>query len=184
MGDFSKKIIFITILILLLGGISFYFAQRSKKNSFKIKGNMKIESPVFSNNQSIPPKYTCDGENINPPLKISNVPEEAKSLVLIVDDPDAPMGTWVHWTVWNISPQTKEIPEGAKLEGAVEGVTDFGSSGYGGPCPPSGKHRYFFKLYAIDRNLDLDSSAKKKDIEAAMEGHILEQAQLIGLYER
>jgi Raf kinase inhibitor-like YbhB/YbcL family protein len=145
---------------------------------------MKIESPAFENNQSILSKYTCDGENISPPLKINDVPEGTKSLVLIVDDPDAPVGTWVHWTVWNINPQTKEIPEGVEPEGAVEGLTDFGSPGYGGPCPPSGKHRYFFKLYALDILLSLDSSAETKDIEEAMEGHILDKAELIGLYSR
>jgi len=145
---------------------------------------MNLESPTFSNHQNIPSKYTCDGENVNPPLKISEVPEKSKSLVLIVDDPDAPMGTWVHWTIWNISPKTTEIPENSVPEGAIEGMTDFGKPGYGGPCPPSGTHRYFFKLYALDITLDLDTSAKKEDIEKAMEGHILDKAELIGLYSR
>ncbi|MCD6500585.1 YbhB/YbcL family Raf kinase inhibitor-like protein [bacterium] len=145
---------------------------------------MKIESSAFKENQSIPEKYTCDGENVNPLLKISEVPEAAKSLVLIVDDPDAPMGTWVHWTVWNVSSKTTEIPENSVPEGAIEGMTDFGKPGYGGPCPPSGTHRYFFKLYALDTTLGLSSSAKKVDLEKAMEGHILDKAELIGLYSR
>ena len=146
---------------------------------------MKIESPVFQNNELIPPKYTCDGENINPPLKLSLVPENTKSLVLIVDDPDAPMGTWVHWTIWNINPQTVEIPENSFPQGAVEGITDFGSTGYGGPCPPSGTHRYFFKLYALDiPTLDLISSANASDVEKELKNHILGQAQIIGLYRR
>jgi Raf kinase inhibitor-like YbhB/YbcL family protein len=145
---------------------------------------MKIESPAFENNQSIPSKYTCDGENVNPPLKISQMPKEAKSLVLVFDDPDAPAGTWVHWTIWNIDPQTEEIAEASVPQNAVEGKTSFGRPGYGGPCPPSGTHRYFFKLYALDTVLNLDSSAKIKDIESAMEGHVLARAELMGLYKR
>ena len=145
---------------------------------------MKIESTSFENNKIIPSVYTCDGENINPPLKISEVPEETKSLVLIVDDPDAPMGTWVHWTVWNIDPDVREIQERSCPKEAVEGMTDFGKPGYGGPCPPSGTHRYFFKVYALDTVLNLEPSAKVIDIEEAMKGHILGWAQLIGLYKR
>ena len=145
---------------------------------------MKILSPAFEANQTIPPKYTCDGENINPPLQIYDVPAGAKSLVLIFDDPDAPMGTWVHWTIWNIPPETKEIGENSAPIGAVEGITSFGSRGYGGPCPPSGTHRYFFKLYALDAMLDLPQSAKASDIKKAMKSHILDNAELIGLYKR
>ncbi len=145
---------------------------------------MIIESTSFKNNEMIPAKYTCDAENIVPPLTFSGVSQEAKSLVLIVDDPDAPVGTWVHWTVWNIDPKTAEIPENSVPVGAVEGVTDFGVPGYGGPCPPSGIHRYFFKLYALDTTLDLDTSSTAGDIMDAMEGHILANAELIGLYKR
>ena len=108
---------------------------------------------------------------------------EAVSLALIVDDPDAPAGDWVHWTVWNISPETVEITEGSPPSG-VEGTTDFGKTGWGGPCPPSGTHRYFFKLYALDQELDLDSSATKSEIETAITGHVLDKAELVGLYER
>jgi len=146
--------------------------------------NMKIESSAFRQNEAIPSKYTCDGENVNPPLKFSRVPEDAKSLVLIVDDPDAPSGTWVHWTVWNIAPRTEGIGENDVPQGAVEGLTDFGKPGYGGPCPPSGTHRYFFKVFALDITLDLDSSAKIEELEKAMEGHILAKDELIGLYQR
>ena len=145
---------------------------------------MKIQSPVFGNNQSIPSKYTCDGENINPPIEFVDVPPEAKSLALIMDDPDAPSGLWVHWTVWNISPSTKGIAENSRFEGAVEGMTSSGKTGYGGPCPPDREHRYFFKLYALDSMLSLDSSAKKEELEAAMEGHIISSAELVGLYNR
>jgi len=145
---------------------------------------MKIESTAFKNNNLIPQKYTCDGENINPPLMISNVPGNVKSLVLIVDDPDASSGTFVHWTVWNIDPKIAEIPEGSVPAEAAEGITDFGRPGYGGPCPPSGTHRYFFKLFALDMTLDLDPSARARDIEKEMEDNILAEAQLVGLYRR
>ena len=145
---------------------------------------MKISSPAFEANQMIPPKYTCDGENINPPLQIADVPANTKSLILISDDPDAPMGTWVHWTMWNIPPETNEIGENSVPMGAVEGITSFGNKGYGGPCPPSGTHRYFFKLYALDAMLDLSQSAKASDIEKAMKSHILDNSELIGLYKR
>lgn len=159
--------------------------------------SMQISSSAFLHNETIPSKYTCDGENISPPLTFSGVPESAQSLVLIVDDPDAPHGTWVHWTVWNIAPQTKEIPEDsipnrapwdpsspAVPLAAVEGMTSFGKPGYGGPCPPSGTHRYFFKLYALDVLPDLPTSAKKEDVERTMEGHIVAQVELVGLYGR
>ncbi|KKR76880.1 MAG: Phospholipid-binding protein, PBP family [Candidatus Levybacteria bacterium GW2011_GWA2_40_8] len=145
---------------------------------------MKIQSPVFENNQSIPSKYTCDGQNINPPLEFADIPKEAKSLVLIMDDPDAPSGLWVHWTVWNIDPSTKGIAENSRFEDAMEGMTSSGKMGYGGPCPPDREHRYSFKLYALDTTLDLDSSAKKEELEAAMEGHIISSAELAGLYNR
>lgn len=145
---------------------------------------MKISSPAFKNNERIPAKYTCDGENVNPLLKIEDVTEKAKSLVLIMDDPDAPKGIWVHWTVWNIDPAIKEIAENDVPAGAMEGLTDFGKPGYGGPCPHSGTHRYLFKLYALDMVLDLPPKSKKADIEKTMKGHILEQTELIGLYSR
>ncbi len=145
---------------------------------------MKIESTAFKNNELVPSKYTCDGENVNPPLQISDVPENAKSLVLIVDDPDAPSGTWVHWTVWNIDPRIGEISENSCPGGGVEGMTDSGGAGYSGPCPPSGTHRYFFKLFALNTILGLDSSVKVKDLEREMENNILVRAQLVGLYRR
>ncbi|MBI2611769.1 YbhB/YbcL family Raf kinase inhibitor-like protein [Candidatus Gottesmanbacteria bacterium] len=145
---------------------------------------MKITSNAFENNQPIPDKYTCDGNNVNPPLTISEVPDNAKSLVLIMDDPDAPVGTWVHWLVWNIDPKANEIVENGVPQNAVEGTTSFGKAGYGGPCPPSGTHRYFFKLYALDNTLQLSSSFTKEDLEKAMNGHTLDKAELIGFYSR
>ncbi|MBM3707295.1 MAG: YbhB/YbcL family Raf kinase inhibitor-like protein [Actinobacteria bacterium] len=145
---------------------------------------MKIISNAFEHNSMIPPKYTCDGQNINPSLEISGAPENTKSLVLIVDDPDAPMGTWIHWTIWNIEPKTNVIAENSCPGGAVEGMTSFGRTGYGGPCPPSGTHRYFFKIFALDSILDLTSNAYIRELEHAMQNHIIDHAEVIGLYKR
>ena len=186
MRGFSKIVIILIVLFLIMGGFVFYFFQRSPESSLELPQQkyMKLTSPAFENNQSIPSKYTCDGEDINPPLQIDEVPEEAKSLVLIVDDPDAPMGTWDHWVVWNIDPSTSLIKENKVPEGAVEGKNDFGKNSYGGPCPPAGAHHYHFKLYALDTKLELDSSSKKGEVEKSMEGHILDWVELIGLYQR
>ena len=145
---------------------------------------MKIASSAFENKQMIPSKYTCDGENINPPLQITEVPSNTQSLVLIVDDPDAPSGDWVHWLVWNINPETKLITENESPQGAIQGTNDFGKQNYGGPCPPSGIHHYQFKIYALDTTLNLPSSSRKKDLEKAMANHILDKDMLIGLYQR
>ncbi|KKT55308.1 MAG: Phospholipid-binding protein, PBP family [Parcubacteria group bacterium GW2011_GWC2_44_22] len=143
-----------------------------------------LTSSVFKDQELIPKLYTCDGADINPPLAISNVPTAVKSLVLIVDDPDAPGGLWTHWLVWNISPETTKIAEGSVPTGAVQGTTDFGRADWGGPCPPSGTHRYQFKLYALDAELDLPARTKQAGLEAAMVGHIVEQATLTGNYSR
>jgi len=145
---------------------------------------MKIISPAFKNNQMIPQKYTCDGENINPPLQISEVPTNTQSLVLIVDDPDAPGGDWVHWLVWNINPETKIIAENELPQGAIQGRNDFGKQNYGGPCPPSGTHHYQFKIYALDISLNLPPNSRKKDLENSLQGHTLDKDTLIGLYQR
>ena len=147
--------------------------------------SMKIQSSVFANSQMIPQKYTCDGDNISPPLEFLNVPSEAQSLVLIVHDGDAPVsGGWTHWVVFNIDPTTAGIAEKSVPADATQGSTSFGAPGYGGPCPPSGTHHYEFKLYALDTRLALDEKAKKADIEHAMEGHIIAQDTLTGLYQR
>ena len=145
---------------------------------------LKITSPAFQNNGPIPRQYTCDGKDINPPLMIENCPQGTKSLALIVDDPDAPVGIWVHWVLWNIDPNVKEIKENAVPTGAVEGMNDFKTHQYGGPCPPSGTHRYFFKVYALDTMLSISPNAQKSELEKAMKEHILAQGQMIGLYKR
>jgi Raf kinase inhibitor-like YbhB/YbcL family protein len=147
-------------------------------------GNLRISSTAFEQKGRIPLRYTCDGDDESPPLVIENIPPAAKSLALIVDDPDAPGRTWVHWVVWNISSNTKEIRENTLPSGAQEGMNDFRTRSYGGPCPPSGTHRYFFKLYALDTTLSLDKNTTKAALERAMTGHIIEQAELVGLYSR
>ncbi len=144
---------------------------------------MKITSPAFENNGNVPAKYTCDGENINPPLVFSEIPAAAQSLVLIVDDPDSPSGTWVHWTIWNIDPKVTGIDENSIPTGTTQGTTNFGKEGYGGPCPASGIHHYHFKLYALDIKLYLPG-VRADSLEKAMVGHNLDQAELIGLYTR
>ncbi len=147
--------------------------------------SMKISSPAFKDGKFIPPKYACDGENINPPLEIKNLPVGTESLVLIVDNPDAPDGTSVHWIIWNISPEFDFIKEGGAPEGAVIGPNDFRENSYAGPCPPPETvHRYFFKLYALNSVLGQGSFAGKADLEKAMEGKVIKRVQLMGLYAR
>jgi Raf kinase inhibitor-like YbhB/YbcL family protein len=144
---------------------------------------MKITSAAFQEGGKIPSKFTCDGGDSSPPLHIAEIPSSAKSLALIVDDPDAPSGLFTHWIVWNISPQTNEIAEGSAPKG-VQGTSDFGKSGYGGPCPPSGTHRYYFKIFALDRELNLPSGTKRNQLDAAMKGHVVAQGDLMGRYSR
>jgi Raf kinase inhibitor-like YbhB/YbcL family protein len=150
----------------------------------KEMGEFRISSPAFENSGTIPSRYTCDDIDVNPPLFIDNVPSAAKSLALIVDDPDAPVGTWVHWVVWNIDPAVSEIKENSVPKGGTEGLNDFRKHTYGGPCPPSGTHRYFFKLYALDRTLNIASHSEKAHVEKAMSGHVIASAQLMGKYRR
>ncbi len=158
-------------------------AEAGRKGERKM-ADMKLNSSVFADSGAIPAHYTCDGGDVNPPLRIENVPGEARSLALVVDDPDAPVGMWVHWVVWNIDPKTREIGENSVPAGAGQGKNDWRRNSYGGPCPPSGAHRYFFKLYALDTTLNLGAGTTKADLEKAMRGHVLAQAQLIGIYKR
>ncbi|RLI69010.1 YbhB/YbcL family Raf kinase inhibitor-like protein [Candidatus Heimdallarchaeota archaeon] len=143
-----------------------------------------ISSPAFTHMSTIPRKYTCQGEDIIPPLQFQNIPEGTASFVLIMDDPDAPMGTWDHWILWNIDPQTTEISEGTTPAGAVVGKNSWGKNSYGGPCPPFGQHRYFFKLYALNTKLELSSDVTKKQLEKAMKGKIIAAAELVGVYQK
>ena len=150
---------------------------------------MELKSSVFEAGGMIPKKYTCDGPDVSPPLSWSDVPVGTKSLALIADDPDAPMGTWVHWVAWNIPANARALEEDVPKRdtlpnGMKQGTTDFRRIGYGGPCPPSGTHRYFFKLYALDTTLNLPLGTTKKDLEKAMQGHVLAQTELMGKYAR
>ena len=142
---------------------------------------LEIMSTVFSQNGHIPTQYTCEGKNINPPLIIKNIPEGTRTLALIVEDPDAPKGIFDHWVCWNISPN-EAIAEGSNL--GTNGTNSFGKTGYGGPCPPSGVHRYYFKVFALNRELDLSAGANKNQLLDAMKGHILANAELMGRYQK
>lgn len=144
---------------------------------------MIIDSPAFEHLQPIPTRYTCEGEDVSPALRFQAIPAGVKSLVLIMDDPDAPRGTFDHWIAWNLLPTQTSLPEGATMP--MLGVNGYGDLRYRGPCPPPGKpHRYFFKLYALNTMLTLKSGASKHEVEKAMQGHIVAQAELIGTYQR
>lgn len=146
----------------------------------------QLMSPDFAQNGTIPAKFTCDDRDVSPTLRWKEVPAGTKSLALIVDDPDAPKGTWDHWVLFNIPASVTELPEAVKTlpAGAVEGSSSWGKTGYGGPCPPDREHRYFFKLYALDQTLPLKPGAKKTEVEAAMTGHILDKTELMARYDR
>jgi len=160
-----------------------------KPNPKKVM-NLQITSTAFSEGQTIPAKYSCEGSDASPPLKWTNAPANTKSFALIADDPDAPAGTWVHWVLYDLPPNTTGLPEDvAKTQfiagNAKQGLNSWPRLGYGGPCPPPGKpHRYFFKLYALDTMLDLKPGVTKKDLLKAMEGHVLAEGQLMGTYQR
>ena len=150
---------------------------------------MELASPAFTEGSMIPIKYTCDGQDISPPLAWKDVPTGTKSLALISDDPDAPMGTWVHWVAYNIPPNITNLGENVRPEkefpnGMRQGSNDWPRIGYGGPCPPSGTHRYYFKLYALDTTLKLEQGATKAQVLQAMKDHVLAEAQLVGKYKR
>lgn len=147
---------------------------------------LTLQSSAFNEGSSIPSKYTCDGTNISPPLSWHDEPKSTKSFVLIVDDPDAPVGNWDHWLLFNIPETTHEMSENLSSlpNGALQGKNSWGKSAYGGPCPPDGEHRYFFKLYALDTLLSLSAGATKSQIESGMKGHILADAKLMGRYKK
>ena len=170
----SLMVIFFLLFIIVSHGVG----QEAVKTGFK------ISSPAFENNGQIPSTYACDGVNINPPLKIENIPKEAKSLALVFDDTDAPRGSYVHWILWNIDPGVKELKENSVPEGAIQGTNDFKKQNYGGPCPPRRAHKYVFKIYALDTRLDLSPHSTKTELEKAMKGHILSEGQLTGTYKR
>lgn len=145
---------------------------------------MNIISSAFKNNELIPKRYTCDGDGISPPLLIDDIPAETKSLALIVNDPDAPNGDFAHWLVWNINPKKVEVLENGHFPGSIEGLSDSGVMSYVSPCPPGGVHHYLFNVYALDTMLQLDPHASKKDLREAIDGHIIDNTVLTGLYAR
>jgi len=192
----AKLFSFIAVII-AIGAAATFFMKKSRnepasqpiapanKKLTTNLNNMKITSSAFENNANIPPKYTCDGENISPALQFSDVPMGAQSLAFILHDPDAPVaGGFTHWVIFNIDPATKEITENNAPTNAIQGQNSAGQAKYTSPCPPSGTHHYEFRIYALDEKLNLDSSAKKADVEKAMEGHILDETSLVGLYQR
>ncbi len=150
---------------------------------------MEIKSSAFKEGELIPQKFTCDGNDISPSLEWNSVPDGTMTLAIICDDPDAPAGTWIHWVFYDISPSVTNLPEGIAPEkqpaiGGTQGINDFRKIGYGGPCPPGGTHRYYFKLYALDSAVNLSTGATKDELLKAMKGHILAEAQLMGKYSR
>ena len=169
-----RKPIISGAVVILFAVIASFAAERAR---------IKITSSAFQEGGNIPSKSTCDGSDTSPPLQITGIPSEAKSLVLIADDPDAPGGLFTHWLVWNIPPQTNSIAEGSAPKG-VHGTNDFGKPDYKGPCPPPGTHRYSFKIYALDHELDLRGGAKRGQLDAAMKGHVVAQGVLVGRYAR
>jgi Raf kinase inhibitor-like YbhB/YbcL family protein len=158
------------------------FIITDKINS-NIEQVLNVSSSAFENEGIIPSEFTCDGQDLLPPLSITNVPKNAKTLSIIMDDPDAPMGTFTHWIAWNIPPNKTQFTRGEKFDFA-QGRTSFGTSEYGGPCPPSGTHRYFFKIYALDTKLDLKQGSGVKELQSAMSGHVVAEAVLMGKYSR
>jgi Raf kinase inhibitor-like YbhB/YbcL family protein len=154
----------------------------NRNGGAKRKKSMKIASSAFAEGAEIPVKYSRGGEDINPPLHIEGTPGNAKSLVLIMDDPDAPVGLFTHWLVWNIDPSTTQIAEKSVPKGAVEGTNDYPTAGYGGPQPPSGTHRYYFKIFALDTMLDLPAGAKRKELDKALNGHVIAEGQYMGRF--
>ncbi|MBI3624398.1 YbhB/YbcL family Raf kinase inhibitor-like protein [Candidatus Saccharibacteria bacterium] len=147
-------------------------------------GQLRLSSSAFKDGASIPVKYTCKGDNVSPAFRIDGVPEKTLSLALIMHDPDAPSGDFLHWTVWNINPATSQITENSLPAGAVQGLTDFGQASYGGPCPPSGTHHYHFDLYTLDTQLGLKSGATVAELRQHMQNHILVKTTLIGLFSK
>jgi Raf kinase inhibitor-like YbhB/YbcL family protein len=164
--------------------ISSLLAMNLSSSSAGKTMKLDVSSSAFSEGKSIPEKYTCDGENVSPPIKWSGAPANTKSIAMIVEDPDAPSGTFTHWVLYDMPGTTKEFGEGSS-GGGKEGVNGFGKKGYGGPCPPpGGPHRYFFRVYALDAPSLGSAGSSKEDVTAAMQGHILAQGQLMGTYKR
>jgi len=176
----KAKTVFLLLTLFLLLFSGCVQREEKKPEGAEDSNKMKITSPAFAEKAVIPKKYTCNGENINPPLKIEDIPKGTKTLVLIVDDPDAPIGIWDHWIVWNIPP-VSEIAENSVPAGAVQGVNSGKENKYYGPCPPYGTHRYRFIVYALDTAIKIPETSRRRELEAAMSGRVLAEATLTGV---
>ncbi len=184
-----KKSAAIAIMIALLialaaGGLMLFSKPKVAIIPINETSTMNLSSPAFSNEGDLPKKYACDGEKMSPPLAVGDVPMGAKSLALVVEDPDAPSGMFTHWTVWNINPAITEIGENSVPSAGIEGKTSANSVGYVSPCPPSGTHRYYFRMYAINNSLDLARGASVDDLKRAMKGRVLDSAELMARYAK
>lgn len=179
-----KRIVWAVIFCICIGAILVMIFTKQNNSRIQVEPFMTFSSNAFANNDFISSEFTCDGKNLRPDLQWSNLPENTQSLAIIVDDPDAPNGDFVHWIAWNIDPSKQDGITSELPSEATEGVTGFGDNGWKGPCPPSGVHRYFFKLYALDSILQLDGNATKVKLLEAMSGHILGETSFVGLYER
>ncbi|SPD73615.1 conserved hypothetical protein [uncultured Desulfobacterium sp.] len=180
----NRIILFTGLVVFSIVGLAYPSISRGGEETV-----LKLTSPAFENGGMIPPKYTCDGEDVSPPLEWGVAPEGAKSFALVCDDPDAPMGTWVHWVIYNIPQKTKSLMEDIAREaqpaaGGMQGTNDFHKIGYGGPCPPGGTHRYYFRLYALDFMPDMAPGVTKRQLLKEIEGHIVGQTELMGKYKR
>lgn len=179
----SAVILSAVIIIAFLGAKKLFPPADYSQKGVTLPLSMKLSSPAFNANAPIPSQYTCTGENVSPPLQLNEAPEGTKSFAVLVDDPDAPLGTFTHWVEFNIPAETRQVPE--KAEGiGVPGKNTFGGLGYSGPCPPFGTHRYIFTLFALDTMLDLPKGSGKDQVWKAMQGHILDQAELLGTYQK
>jgi Raf kinase inhibitor-like YbhB/YbcL family protein len=182
-----KALLLIAALVIVCAFQSARMSEAGKARGRKVQ--IKVTSAVFHEGDMIPKRYTCDGANVSPPLAWTGVPQNTKSIAVLCDDPDAPMGTWVHWIMFNLPASARDLPEHVPTDlvlksGAKQGAGDSGRIGYDGPCPPGGTHRYYFKVYALDRQLDLEPGVRKGPFAKAIEGHILAQGHLMGKYSR
>ena len=184
----DRHVVLVLFLLLAVSCSSGNYEIRSQHEG--LKSNIQMTSSAFRDGGDIPSRYTCDGENVSPPLRWDGAPSDTRTFALIADDPDAPGGTWVHWVLYNIPGGITELAEAGSVgeatsEGALNGTNDFKQLGYGAPCPPPGRpHRYFFKLYALDAQVDLEAGATEESLLSAMEGHVVGEAQVVGKYQR
>jgi Raf kinase inhibitor-like YbhB/YbcL family protein len=189
--DRASVVILLVLLLATMAAV-YVFSRlpRIAANQKAPMSDLYLKTPAFQPGSEIPQQYTCEGEDLSPPMQWGGAPKGTQSFALIAEDPDAPSGTFTHWVLYELPPSVTELPQGLPRTehvkfGGSQGMNDFGKLGYGGPCPPPGKpHRYFFKLYALDNMPDVKPGAKKEDLERAMEGHVLAQAEIMGKYQR